>query len=192
VLGFATADVSKKDGVLMIWLTPPMEGGVTHTNAVTFPHGDSFQAQLAWGMLVDRYVVLTARTNAADPVFDGWDVAPADIDTLVAEVRRTQDAVLDAVTAQRGQRGKGVLAEPTLPAVPSAVDQRASKKARPADLTLAVANWVAAVWVAWIGTERERVRRLRYMPEELSSANAELLPTAFVARFSPYPRFVLR
>jgi hypothetical protein len=49
----------------------------------------------------------------------------------------------------------------------------------PEQLTLAVANQVMRVWAAWLGAERERVKRWAYMPGGRKDEKPAALPAEF-------------
>ena len=87
MLGFATVDLSIQNDMLTVWLTSwQVATDVGHTNAVTFDLGDDTVPRRAWGMLCDRYVVLTDRTPREHPLLIGWVVEPCDLEMLAKQI----------------------------------------------------------------------------------------------------------
>jgi hypothetical protein len=181
MLGFATVDLSIQDGMLTVWLTSWQAAtGVGHTNAVTFDLGDDTVPRRAWGMLCDRYVVLTDRTPREHPLLIGRVVEPCDLEMLAKQTTAAQVTVMVAFEEYRSKPGKADLIEPTLPPVPASFDQATLEAGTPQLLTLALANQVMRTWKAWLTTEGERVKRWTYMPGGRKGETPALLPAEFV------------
>ena len=181
MLGFATVDLSVRDDSLTVWLTSQgMSTDVGHTNAVRFDLAEEGVARRAWSMTCDRYVVLTDRTPTDDEVFAGWGVKPCDLAMLAKQTVAVQEAVMSAFAEHAAKPGKAELMEPSMPTVPTSLDQAALQPCTPEHLTRAVADQVMRVWTAWLGTERERVKRWMYMPGGRKGETPTLLPAEFV------------
>src|SRR5262245_45164128 len=124
VLGFATVDLSTRDGTLTVWLTSATDAThAGHTNAVTFELGDDTTPRRALGMVCDRYVVLTDRTPRQHPLLMGWGAEPCDLAVLAGQTTAGQAAIMAAFEEQRSKRGKADMIEPVLPPVPRPFDQ---------------------------------------------------------------------
>jgi hypothetical protein len=181
MLGFATVDLAIRDHRLTVWLTSlGMATGVAHSNAVSFDLGEEAASRRAWGMTCDRYVILTDRTPPDHEVLAQWGVKPCDLAALAKQTIAAQEAVMAAFTEHAAKPGKADLMEPTMPTVPAPLDQAAWQTCTPEQLTLAVANQVMRIWTAWLGSERERVKRWTYMPGGRKGEAPAVLPVEFV------------
>lgn len=184
MLGFATVDMSVHDRRLTVWLTSIVArqaySYAGHTNAVSFDLAEKAVSRRAWSMACDRYVVLSDRTPLDHPVFAGWGVVPCDLSTLAEEAKAAQGSIMRAFAEYKANPGKAGLAEPVLPAIPLPLDRTAADGDDPAQVTLTLADYVKRVWMAWIGTERERVKGWRYMPGGREDEKPSVLPAEFV------------
>lgn len=176
--GLAVLDVSEAHGTVTIWLTSRIGAAVTgHTNAVVFD-----AAGLDWlrveGMLADRYVFLTKRTEAAEGPIRDLDLLPCDAVCFANEVEDTQQVLTEIFEQYREQPGKQDLAEPAWSTVPAPKDAGGLLDGRPNEVALAAADHIRQTWTAWLSTERERVRR-PYMPPRDTPVRE--LPDAFKA-----------
>lgn len=179
--GFATVDLSTRDNSLAVWLTSAQEAArVAHVNAVVFALDEESAPRRAWSMMFDRYVVLTDRTPRSHPVLLAIGVEPCDLAMLAKQATAAQAAVMAAFDAYSAKPGKGDLVEPNLPPVPPPLQQAALEAGSPEQLTLAVANHVMRTWAAWLTTERERVKRWKYMPGGRKGETPALLPAEFI------------
>jgi hypothetical protein len=181
VLGFATVDLSERDGTLTVWLTSAQDAThAGHTNALTFTLGDDTAPRRALGMICDRYVILTDRTPREHPLLTGWGVKRCDLAMLAKQTTVGQAAIMTAFEEYRTKPGKADLTEPVLPPLPAPFDQAALETGTAQQLTLAVANQVMRTWTAWLATEGERVKRWAYMPDGRKGETPALLPAEFV------------
>jgi hypothetical protein len=192
VLGFATVDLSSRDGVLTVWLTSEENARAGHTNAVTFSLSDDTTPRRALSMICDRYVVLTDRTPREHPLLIGCGTEPCDLAMLARQTTAAQAVIMTAFEEHHSKPGKAGLIEPVLPPVPQPVDQAALEADTPQQLTLAVANQVMRTWTAWLTTEGERVKRWAYMPGGYKGEKPSLLPAEFIkyntiAQMAPSP-----
>ena len=193
MLGFATVDLSTRDSTLTVWLTSAQGAAeVGHTNAVPFDLDDDTTPRRALSMVCDRYVILTDRTPREHPVLIGWGVEPSDLAMLAKLTTAAQATVLTAFSEYRDRPGKSHLSEPNLPPVPAPLDQAALEAGTPQQLTLALANEVMRTWMAWLVTERERVRRWTYMPGGREGEKSVLVPAEFAERNTVQPVKSLR
>lgn len=190
MLGFAMVDLSIRDHRLTVWLTSPgldTAAAPVHTNAVSFDLDEDDVSRRAWSMTCDRYVFLTDRTPADHEVLAEWGVKPCDLAMLAEQTIAAQEAVMSAFAEHAAKPGKAELVEPSMPAVPTPLDQAALQTRTPEQLTLAVANQVRRIWTAWLGAERERVKRWMYMPGGRKGEKPALLPAEFVQQNSVQP-----
>jgi len=183
VLGFATVDLSTRNGTLTVWLTSVQDAShAGHTNAVTFSLDDGATRHRALSMICDRYVVLTDRTPREHPLLIGWGAKPCDLAMLAGQITAAQAAIMAAFEGHRSMPGKADLAEPVLPPLPHPCDQAILEAGTAEQLTLALANQVMRTWAAWLTTEGERVKRWSYMPGGHKGERPALLPTEFIKR----------
>lgn len=188
MLGFATVDLSISDHSLTVWLTSrEIDTRVTHTNAVCFDLAEPTASRRAWSMTCDRYVILTDRTPRDHAVLAQWGVVPCDLAILAKQTTAAQEAIMAAFAEHAVRPGKTDLMEPTLPPVPAPLDQAALEAGSPQQLTLAVANQVMRIWVAWLTAERERVKRWAYMPAGRKGETPTVLPAEFVEQNAVQP-----
>lgn len=183
MLGFATVDLSTRDHRLTVWLTSPgldTASAPTHTNAVSFDFAEKDVSRRAWSMTCDRYVVLTDRTPADHEVLAEWGVKPCDLAMLAKQTVAAQEVVMSAFAAYAARPGKAELVEPSMLALPTPLDQASLQTCTPEQVTLAAANQVRRIWTAWLGAERERVKRWMYMPGGRKGEKPALLPAEFV------------
>jgi hypothetical protein len=180
MLGFATVDLSVRDHSLTVWLTSPgINTEVAHTNAVRFDLAEDEVSRRAWSMTCDRFVIMTDRTPRDHAVFAKWGVAPSDLAALAKLTTVAQETVMAAFTEHAAKPGKADLMEPTMPSVPSPLNQAALDAEAPEQLTLALANQVMRIWIAWLATERERIKRWTYMPGGRKDETPAVLPAEF-------------
>jgi hypothetical protein len=187
VLGFATVDLLTADSALTVWLTSAEGVKVGHTNAVIFDLGDGTVSHRALGMICDRYVVLTDRTPREHPLLVGWGIQPCDLALLTKQTMAAQENLMAAFAEHRAKPGKANLMEPVLPPVPPPLNQAALEAGAAQQVTLAVADQVMRTWTAWLGTERERVKRWAYMPGGRKDETPALLPAEFAQQNSLPP-----
>ena len=163
MLGLAVLDVSKTHGTVTVWLTSGISTGTAgHTNAVVFD-----ALGLNWrrvdGMLADRYVFLTKRTDAAGRPIRDLGVHPGNGVHFADEVEATQQHLSDIFEQYREQPGKQNLIDPSWFMVPPREDAGGPLEGPPSEVTLAAADFIRKTWTAWLSTERERVKH-PYMP----------------------------
>lgn len=181
MLGFATVDLSVRDHSLTVWLTSRgINTEVTHTNAVRFDLAEDEVSRRAWSMACDRYVILTDRTPRDHAVFAEWGVVSSDLAMLAKLTTVAQETVMAAFSEHATKPGKADLMEPTMLSVPSPLDQAVLDAEAPEQLALAVANQVMRIWIAWLGVERERVKRWTYMPGGRKDEAPAVLPAEFI------------
>ena len=189
MLGLALLDVSEAHGTVTVWLTSRIGTAVAgHTNAVVFD-----AAGLDWlrveGMLADRYVFLTKRTEAAEGPIRSLGLDACDAVGFANEVEETQQKLFEIFEQYRKQPGKQDLVEPSWSMVPPPKDAGGHLEGLPNEVALAAADFTRKTWTAWLSTERERVKR-SYMPPQDSSFRE--LPDVFKAVNAVQPIKVYR
>jgi hypothetical protein len=185
MLGLALLDVSETHGTVTVWLTSRTGAAVAgHTNAVVFE-----AAGLDWrrvdGMLADRYVFLTKRSEAVEGPIQDLDLLPCDALAFAHEVEDMQQKLSEIFGQYREQPGKQDLADPSWFTVPPPEDAGGHLEGLPNEVALAAADFIRKTWTAWLTTERERHRR-PYMPPR--DALVRELPDMFktVNRVQPF------
>jgi hypothetical protein len=155
MLGFAIVDRQPTASSTAVWLTSHIEGSrVNHTNAVVISHDDEGHDAKVRSLTIDRAVVLTHGTIPPVPFVHALGVDAFDglVDQTSAHQRVIADAIADYAARTRNRN----LVMPDFPkAHKFTIDQRDE----PAYRALSVANYVAAVWTAWLATDDQRVRR---------------------------------
>lgn len=155
MLGFAIVDRQPKADATAVWLTCREGSQVGHTHAVVIPNDDERYDVRVWNLTADRAVVLTKGTTPSRS-FEyalGIDVFDGFIDETAAHQQLIEAAVADYAAQTKNKN----LIAPEFPRTRPAltVDSRDQSEFR----ALAVANYVAAVWAAWLATDEQRVRR---------------------------------
>jgi hypothetical protein len=185
MLGFAVVDDNPETGALAVWLTShTTPTGAGHTNAVIFAAGNRHVVKIA-AMVADRYLVLSPRTEATVAALTSLPGQAVDIDELARETVKTQEDLEAQFRAWvMGSTKRKHLSQPRWPAVPAEVSPW--NDGDPAGVVaMATANYVAAIWAAWLATEAERVQRRSFLiPDD---AQVRQLPPGFVAAYKPLP-----
>jgi hypothetical protein len=178
MLGLALLDVSEAQGSVTVWLTSHTGTAVAgHTNAAVFD-SEGLDWRRVEGMLADRYVFLTKRTEAAVGPVGVLGLIPCDAVGFAYEVEDTQQQLLGIFQKYRERPGKQDLVEPSWSSVPPADDAGGHLEGPPAEVALAAADFIRKTWTAWLSTERERLRRPYMSPEDTPFRE---LPDAFMA-----------
>lgn len=186
MLGFAIVDRQHDAGATAIWLASREGARVRNTNAVVIQQDDETYDAKVQALVADRAVVLTDGTAA--PVEFAHALNVSEFATLIDETAAHQQRIIDAITDHMTRTRNGNLVIPDFPAAPTLI---AAQHNEPASRALSVANYVGAVWAAWLTTEEQRVRRTgdhrndastRIMPEELASPVLADFPPEFGAR----------
>jgi hypothetical protein len=109
------------------------------------------------------------------------------IDDTVAHQQRISQAIVDCKTRTRNKN----LVTPNFPAVPKLSAPRLDE---PASRALSVADYIAGVWMAWLASDEQRLRRTTdprtgttpwIMPEELGEPGLAAFPPEFAGRVKP-------
>lgn len=155
MLGFAVVDRQPKADATAVWLTCRDGSSVSHTNAVVVRNDDDRYAIRMWNLTADRTVVLTSGSEPPRAFDHAVGVAAFDgfVDETAAHRQNIETAVADYAARTKNKNlvvPEFVRTRPTL-----RVDPRDQAEFR----ALAVANYIAAVWSAWLATEEQRVRR---------------------------------
>jgi hypothetical protein len=192
MLGFAIVDRQPTANATAVWLTTRIEGSqVNHTNAVVIPHDDERHDAKVRNLTADRAVVLTNGSTAPLPFVHALSVDA--FDGLVDETSGHQQLIADAVAGYAARTKNRNLTMPEFSAPPQL---KIDSRDEPAYRTLSVANYVAAVWSAWLVTDEQRVRRTInprtgtrpwIMPEALGSPALAEFPPKFGQLVKPEP-----
>ena len=191
MLGFAIVDRQPNAGTTAVWLTSREGARVSHTNAVLIAHDDDRHDAKVRALTADRVVVLTDGTTPPLDFVQALDVSEFDelIDETVAHQQRISQAIADYKTRTRNKN----LVTPNFPAEPKL---SAPKHDEPASRALSVADYVAGVWMAWLLSDEQRLRRTTdprtgttpwIMPEELGDPGLAAFPPEFAGRVKPEP-----
>lgn len=191
MLGFAIIDRQSGADVTAVWLTSRI--GTTlvgNTNAVVIPHTDPDHDRKVRALTADRAVVLTEGTESPIPFAQTTPIAV--FDELIEQTAAHQERICQAIEDYaRLHRAK--LVAPKFRPVPV---QAAPAEDAPPFRALAAADYVGAVWAAWLFTDEQRHRRTVtpksgttpwIMPEELNSPAIALFPPEFADRVRPEP-----
>jgi hypothetical protein len=184
MLGFAVLDEDPKSGDVAVWLTSQVDTKAAgHTNAVIFPRAERDPAKVH-AMVADRYVVVTARTVPHPVEMTGVHRNPADLQALQNEVAAAKQDLEEQFNAwQTSNPRQRTAVGPRWPIIPSA------RLALPdpsidAAAVLTEANYLAAIWTAWLVLEAERVPRRFLNPQH---ASIRLIPPTFAGLYEPMP-----
>lgn len=193
MLGFAVVDRQPKAKATAIWLISREGSRVIPTNAVVISHDDERYDDKVWALTADRAVVLTSGTTPPREFEHAFGVDV--FDGFIDEIAARQQLIEDTVAAYAARtKNKNLV----IPEFPRAHPKLAKVSARdePQHRALAVANYIAAVWSAWLATDEQRVRRAInprtgttpwIMPEELGSAELAEFPAEFGQLVKPEP-----
>ncbi|MEU6583968.1 hypothetical protein [Nocardia sp. NPDC046763] len=191
MLGFAIVDRQPAADATAVWLTSRTGStSVNNTNAVVISHGDLDYDKKVRALTADRSVVLTTGTIA--PVSFSHAVHVDAFDDLIKRTAIHQDRICEAISDYNSRNRKDLVIPSFLPApvlIPPQGDE-------PQYRALAVANYVAQAWAAWLFTDEQRHRRTVapktgespwVMPVELNGPTIAVLPAEFVDRVQPEP-----
>lgn len=192
MLGFAIVDRQSTADATAVWLTCREGALVRHTNAVVIPNDDERYDVTIWNLTADRAVVLT---NGTTPLraFEhalGMDAFDGFIDETAAHRQLIGEAVADYAARTKNKN----LVTPEFPMTRPRfeIDPRDQPEFR----ALSVANYIAALWSAWLATDEQRVRRAInprtgttpwIMPEALGNPELAEFPPEFADLVRPEP-----
>ena len=191
LLGFAIVDRQSNAGTTAVWLTSREGARVSHTNAVLIAHDDDRHDAKVRALTADRVVVLTDGTRPPVQFVHAFDVR--EFDGLIEETLTHQQRISQAITDYKMRTRNKNLVTPNFPAEPKL---STAKYDEPASRALAVADYVAAVWMAWLASDEQRLRRTTdprtgntpwIMPEELGDPALAAFPPEFAGRVKPEP-----
>jgi hypothetical protein len=142
-------------------------------------------------LTADRAVVLTNGSTPPLPFAHALSVDA--FDGLLDETSGHQQLIADAVAGYAARTKNRNLTTPEFSAAPQL---KIDSRDEPAYRTLSVANYVAAVWSAWLATDEQRVRRTInprtgtppwIIPEALGSPALAEFPPKFGQLVKPEP-----
>lgn len=182
MLGFAIVDSQPTASATAVWLTGREGTRVNHTNAVVIAHDDERCDDKIRALTADRAVVLTNGTAPLKTFEHALDIEV--FDAFIDETEVRQQLIVEAVTEYAERTKNSSLVIPEFPSARPGL--KADDRDEPQYRALAVADYVAVVWSAWLATDEQRVRRAInprtgktpwIMPEALGSPElAEFAP----------------
>jgi hypothetical protein len=192
LLGFAIVDRQPTANSTAVWLTTRLEGSqVRHTNAVVVLHDDERHDAKVWALTADRAVVLT--DGSTPPIAFRHSLSIDVFGKLINETAATQQRIVDAITDHAARTKIRTLVVPEFSKPPvHKLDDRDEPQYR----ALSAADYVAAVWSAWLSTDEQRARRTTeprtgqrpwIMPDEMGSPTVAEFPPEFALLVNPEP-----
>lgn len=164
-----------------VWITGPMgRGNLTHTAAVVFEDVDEEYARLQES-IAGRY--LYAPTPEAAAYARSLGDHPASIRNLSQPARKLQEAVWHSHRNQVCNDPSVQHRQPNMrpvPDVPPAPTSQLALATAPV-----AANYVLAIWQAWLDAECERATRYRRGSGDVDGEFVRLLPDEFVIAEQP-------
>lgn len=156
---FVTIDRQGEGEEIALWtttLTSPT--GASHTNAHVFDLRDGDSLRKIRAVTAHCPVLITPHTTLDDLPPTGPILTIKHIEELVEFTEVQRSAVLAAVDDyKRRTRSKNIVA-PEFAKAPRATDYLPASD-EPGKRALALANFLAAAWNAWLTTEEQRLRR---------------------------------
>jgi hypothetical protein len=158
---------------------------------VVIAHDDERHDAKVRALTVDRVVVLTDGTTPPVEFVQALDVR--ELGCLIDETAAHQQRISQAIADYKARTRNKNLITPNFPAEPKL---GAPKHDEPASRALAVADYVASAWMAWLVSDEQRVRRTTdprtgatpwIMPEELGDPDLSAFPPEFAGRAKPEP-----
>ncbi|MFC4127222.1 hypothetical protein [Nocardia rhizosphaerae] len=189
--GFAIIDRQPTADATAVWLTSRTDATtVGHTNAVVLADDDPGYVTKVRSLATGRSVILT---SGSEPPLPFVTVNHVDVfDELIALTRRYQERIGAAVQEYAG-RTRGKLVTPRFLPEPELAQPEGDE---PRYRALAVADFAAAVWSAWLFTDEQRLRRTVspktqvtpwIMPPDLNDAAITDFPAEFASQVKPEP-----
>ncbi|MGW6698242.1 hypothetical protein [Nocardia sp. NPDC055049] len=189
--GFAIVDRQPVADVTAIWQTTRTENLVRHTNAVVIEHNDPEYNTKVQSLTANRCVVLTQGSELPPKLVHAQHIDF--LDDFLDRITAHQGRILEATT-NYSRREKTKLICPQFAPVAALAAPEADE---PRFRALAVANYVCAMWTAWLSAEEQRVRRTVspktgnspwIMTPDLSSRTIAEFPTGFAEGVKPNSR----
>ncbi|WP_405162058.1 hypothetical protein OG203_38010 [Nocardia sp. NBC_01499] len=191
MLGFAIIDRQPAADATAVWvISRTGNTSVNNTNAVVISHEDPRYDIKVHALTAGRSIVLTTGT---EPPISVADAIHLDVfDDLIQQTATHQDLICTAI-ANYNTRNRKDLVIPGFPPVPALAPPQEDE---PQYRALALANYVAQAWAAWLFTDEQRHRRTVapktgetpwIMPEELNGPTIVAFPDEFVGLVRPDP-----
>ncbi|MFB8004780.1 hypothetical protein [Nocardia sp. NPDC056000] len=154
MLGFAIVDRQPAADATAVWVTSRTGSTrVNNTNAVVISHDDPAYDTKVYALTAGRSVVLTAGT---EPPRTFAHAVHLDVfDELIKRTAIHQDQIAQAISDYNSRTRKDLV----IPGFPQAPVLAQPKEDEPQYRALAVADYVAEAWVAWLYTDEQRHRR---------------------------------
>lgn len=190
MLGFAIIDRQPAADTTAVWVTSRTETFVRNTNAVVIQHDDPEYDTKVRSLTAGRCVVLTHGTEPLPRFLHAVHIDVFDdlLERTAAHQARIRQAIADYSARNRTKLVAPRFLPNPVPAAPGSDEPRFR--------ALTVADYVGAVWTAWLFTEEQRVRRTVspktgespwVMPHELNSPTVADLPPEFADQVKPEP-----
>ncbi len=188
MLGFAIIDRQPAADATAVWVTSRTETFVRNTNAVVIAHDDPDYDTKVRSLTADRCVVLTHGT---EPMPHFANAVQIDVFDELLELTAAHQARIRQAIADYSLRNRAKLVAPQFPPVPELATASSDE---PRIRALTAADYVGAVWTAWLYTEEQRVRRTAapktgespwIMPHDLNNPTVAVLPREFADRVKP-------
>ncbi|MGW5454756.1 hypothetical protein [Nocardia sp. NPDC003979] len=189
VLGFAVVDRHPPYEFTAIWLTDrTTDDFVRNTNAVVIPHDDPDHDKKVRSLTWGRAVVLTEGTDP--PLVFSHALRIEAFDDLIRQTADQQERICAAITDYSRRKRTKLVVPSFLPVPEIGTPERDEPQCR----ALWVADYIGAVWSAWLFTEEQRVRRTTspksretpwIMPADLNSPTIADFPVDFAERVKP-------
>lgn len=191
MFGFAIVDRQPTAEATAVWLTHRTDTTfVRNTNAVVIQHDDPDYERKVRSLTADHAVVLTDGT---EPPLEFAHAVRIDVfDDLIERTAVHQERISAAID-DYARRKRAKLVAPRFLPVPELAEPEQDE---PQYRALAAANYVGAVWAAWLFTDEQRHRRTVtpktqvtpwIMPSELNSDAVATFPAEFADQVKPEP-----
>lgn len=182
MITIATLALSPNGGAA-VWATSPVgQLSLTHTSAVVFSDVDTEYEQLQ-STIADHF--LYAPTPDADRYARALGFRPV-------HIRNLREPALDLHAVVCRSHENQVMSDPSdwhpaprMRAVPYSPVLPRSGAQPAAETAAAAANYVLAVWQAWLDAECERAKRHRQIPGDTLGTTIRALPDEFILAERP-------
>lgn len=159
MLGIATIDRQAGSDTIAVWITGREGLTAHHHNAVVIEAASDPDAMRKVRSLTRRHVVLVTDGTVLDGLpLEGKPLTVPDVGDLAAVSEKMRARILDAFADYVARNRSSSPVGPSFPQVPS-LGRFQPERDDAAARAFAVANFLKAVWTAWLGTDEERRRR---------------------------------
>lgn len=199
--GFTIIDAQTPSSDVVVWVVgrnPDQPLRPRSTNAVVIERGDERLAAKVYALTRDCVVVATPGSDPAVATYDGEHLTLDNFEVLLAATQTHREAINEALSMYavrpNPKTGKAPasprkITRPVFLSLPKWSDFEPREISVTAQ-ALAAANYVGAVWHAWLATDNERASRVESPPRmtpELSDPQVAEFPAAFARLLTPQP-----